>query len=274
MTAAGPDSPATSRLFARRPVLIGMVHLPALPGAIRHTSPLDQIIDQATRDASLLAKAGFTAVLVENFGDQPFLPETVAPHTVAAMSIVVRELCRRLDCPVGLSVLRNDALAAVAIAAVAGADFIRVNIHTGVYATDQGLIQGRAAQTLRYRRELASDLAILADVHVKHAQPLSSSDPALAAAETAYRGLADALVLTGPATGQPVDPNDLATVRHAVPDRPVLVGSGVTPENLQQCLAQADGVIVGTSLKRDGRTENPLDPRRLDHFIQCARQAR
>jgi membrane complex biogenesis BtpA family protein len=254
-----------------RPCLIGMVHLPALPGAVQHRLTMQQIVEQAVDEARLLQDSGFDAVLVENFGDCPFPAEHVRPHTVAAMAVVAEYVCRAVSCPVGVNVLRNDARGTIAVAAVAGAKFVRVNVHVGVYATDQGLIQGRADRTLRYRRELGAEVLILADVHVKHARPLWGADLGLAAAETAYRGLADGLIVTGPATGQAVAAEDLAAVRQAVPDRPVLVGSGVTPENVAGWLGQCEGAIVGSSLKYDGRVENRLDPHRVKLLVARAR---
>lgn len=271
MTRARHASNAQTTLFGRRAVLVGMVHLPPLPGAVQNRLSIPQIIEQAVAEAQLLRAAEFDAVLVENFGDRPFFADNVPPHTVAAMCVVVERVCRAVDCPVGVNVLRNDARAAVAIAHTAGARFVRINIHAGVYATDQGLIQGQAADTLRYRRELGAEVLILADVHVKHAKPLLATDLASAAAETAYRALADALIVTGPATGQAVLPEDLATVKHVVPDRPVVVGSGVTVENVREWLEAADGVIVGTGIKHDHRCENRLDPDLVKLLVAAAR---
>ncbi|MGB9625442.1 MAG: BtpA/SgcQ family protein, partial [Phycisphaerae bacterium] len=161
--------------LARLPdrALIGMVHLPPLPGSAGAAMPLDRIVERAVEEARLLVASGFDAVLVENFGDAPFRGTRVEPHTVAAMAIVVHEVRRAIPNPIGVNVLRNDAAAGVALAAVGGADFLRVNIHVGVYATDQGIIEGRAPEVLRYREVLGGRGAILADVHVKHAEPLS-----------------------------------------------------------------------------------------------------
>ncbi len=258
--------------LARLPdrALIGMVHLPPLPGSAGAEMPLDRIVERAVEEARLLVASGFDAVLVENFGDAPFRATQVEPHTIAAMAIVVHEVRRVIPNPLGVNVLRNDAAAGVALAAVGGADFVRVNVHVGVYATDQGIIEGRAPEVLRYRAALGGRGAILADVHVKHAKPLSCRDLAQAAEETAYRGRAEALIVTGPTTGRPAAIDDLRVVKRSVPDRPVYAGSGADAASVAALLGVADGVIVGSSLKRGGRTMEPLDPHRIEAFVRAA----
>lgn len=260
--------------------LIGMVHLLPLPGSPAGRLPLSRVVERAGEDARILAGAGFDALLIENFGDSPFRATVVDPHTVACMTVVVRAVRQVVTLPVGVNVLRNDALAAIAVASVCGAGFVRVNVHTGVYATDQGLIEGRADETLRYRRRLAGGAAgdrdcevpaILADVHVKHATPLLVQPIGEAARETAYRGRADGLIVSGTATGRATDISDVRAVREAVPDRPVYVGSGVTAETVAELLTAADGVIVGTSIKQDGVTAAPVDPARAAALVKAAR---
>lgn len=240
-----------------------MLHLPALPGAPAARRDMEQIYLDVIRDARLLAEAGFDALMIENYGDHPFHAESVPAETIAAMAILVHGVAQLAGKPVGVNVLRNDAQAALAIAAAAGASFIRVNVHSGVMATDQGLITGRAAETIRMRQRLRSTVKIFADVHVKHASPVSQHDLALAAHDTAYRGMADGLIVSGQATGAATDLADVRRVKQAVPDRPVWVGSGVTPENAPALAAAADGLIIGTCLKRGGRTDGPLDPARI-----------
>lgn len=250
--------------------LIGMVHLPALPGAPRHKTPMRQIVDRAIREAQMLAGAGFDAIMVENFGDAPFAADRVSSETIAAMSVVTEQLVQTLDLPVGVNVLRNDALSAMAVASIAGAAFIRVNVLSGVYATDQGFITGRANDLFRSRDRLQSSVQIAADVHVKHAVPVSQPDIALAAEETAYRAGANAIIVSGSATGSPTDIASVRRVRTSVPDRPIWIGSGVTAETVGQYLEIASAVIVGTCLKRGGRTTAPIDQKRLRLFAKAA----
>lgn len=255
-----------------------MVHLPPLPGsagsfAAGPALTMDEIIDRAVREATLLTKSGFDALIVENFGDAPFAADCVPPETVAAMAVVVSDVVRSVAVPVGVNVLRNDALAALAVAAASGAAFIRVNVLSGTYATDQGIITGRARELLLRRAQVAPQVRIAADVHVKHAVPLSQPIVALAAEETAYRGGADVLILSGPTTGRPADLDVIRRVRRAVSAWPLWIGSGVTAETVVDYLSTADAVIVGTALKEGGRTTAPLDAARVRAFVKAARGA-
>ncbi|MFQ5589679.1 MAG: BtpA/SgcQ family protein [Phycisphaerae bacterium] len=254
------------------PALIGVVHLPALPGAPCHQLPMDEIIERTLADALILRDAGFDAIIVENFGDLPFSGSRLSPGSVAALALVADRARRATSLPLGINALRNDARSALGIAAAAGGSFIRVNVHTGVSATDQGMIEGRAAQTLRYRRQLGARIAILADVHVKHAEPVSQPDLASAARETAYRGLADGLIVTGRATGEPVNPDHLTCVRAAVPDRRVYVGSGATAESARCLMESSSGIIVGTALKPGGDASVPIDASLARAFARAARR--
>jgi membrane complex biogenesis BtpA family protein len=158
----------------------------------------------------------------------------------------------------------------LAVAAATGAGFVRVNVHVGAVLADQGIIQGDAYGTLRYRRVLSADVKIFADVLAKHGAPLAPLDVEQEARDAAYRGLADALIVSGKGTGEPTDLARLQEVRRAVPDRPVLVGSGVTPETVGRLLEVADGIIVGTSIKQDGRLGNPVDASRVAALIRAS----
>jgi membrane complex biogenesis BtpA family protein len=229
---------------------------------------MEETLAWAVRDAGSLMAAGFHGVLLENYGDAPFFPGPVPPETVAAMAVVVREVVQSVSVPVGVNVLRNDASAALAVSAGAGAAFIRVNVHTGSMFTDQGLVQGRAHDTLRLRRVLGMSIAILADVMVKHAVPPAGVSLEASARDSWQRGLADGLILTGTETGDPVDPDALARVRKALPsDGKVWIGSGVRPETAAEVRVQADGIIVGSALKEGGRAGNPVDPARARAFM-------
>jgi uncharacterized protein len=260
------------KVFARARPVIGMVHLLPLPGSPRARS-LDEMLDRAVRDARALALGGVDGVIVENFGDAPFEPGSAPPQVVAAMSIASREVRLAAKVPVGVNVLRNDPRSALAVALASGASFIRVNVHVGAVETDQGRIDGRAHETLRYRRAIDSEAAIFADVLVKHARHSTAADPAVAAREIAYRGLADALLVTGPETGSAADPERLRAVKRAVPDRPVLIASGVTLETAGG-YGEADGFIVGSAFKREGRVDQPVEARRVGLLVRALRGAR
>ncbi|HSO49186.1 MAG TPA: BtpA/SgcQ family protein, partial [Acidimicrobiia bacterium] len=174
-----------------------MIHLLALPGAPRFNGSIDEIVNAAVSDAEALRGAGFPALLVENFGDAPFHADRVEPETIAAMTVAVEAVIAATSLPVGVNVLRNDAIGALGVAAVTGARFIRVNVLTDLMYTDQGPIVGRAAELLRRRRVLAPDVEIWADVMVKHATPPPGLEPAHAALDTVERGLADAVIVSG-----------------------------------------------------------------------------
>jgi membrane complex biogenesis BtpA family protein len=249
---------------AARPLFIGVVHLLPTPGSPRSDGALGRVISRATEDARALAENGCDAILVENFGDAPYFPGTVPPETVAAIALctsAVISVARGLQ--VGVNVLRNDARSALGICAATGATFVRVNVHAGAAATDQGVIEGRAHETLRERARLAPQVAILADAHVKHAAPLGKESLAQAVRELASRALADAVIVTGPATGVAPVADALREAREAAGATPVLVGSGLTADNAAELLRSADGVIVGTALERDGRTAEPVEPSRV-----------
>lgn len=257
------------RRFGNTP-LFGMVHLLPLPGAPLYGGSMEPVIEAAVRDAGALAAGGCAAIIFENFGDRPFFPEVVPAATVAAMTRVITATMARVELGFGVNVLRNDAASALAIAAATGAGFIRVNVHTGAMLTDQGLIEGRAAETLRLRAALAPEVLIFADLLVKHAAPLVSSDAVQVAKDLRGRGLADALIVSGVGTGEPADRARLETVRQAI-NVPLLVGSGVTEENVSE-YASADGFIAGTSLKREGDVDAPVEPKRVNRMVAALRE--
>jgi membrane complex biogenesis BtpA family protein len=263
-------------LFGKPRVVIGMVHLGALPGSPHFAGSLDQVVQAALADARLLEEAGLDGVVVENFGDVPFYSERVPPETIAAMAVALAAIGSAVRFPIGANVLRNDARAALGLCAATRASFVRVNVHVGASVTDQGLVEGRAAETLRERSRLwagapAAAPFVFADVDVKHARALGDSDLARIAEDTYERGGADVLLVTGSGTGKPASFDDVRRVRQAVPDAPVLVASGVTDRTVTQALQEAHGAIVGTWLKRDGRVGNPVDPARARALVAAAR---
>ncbi|PCR90767.1 BtpA/SgcQ family protein [Natrinema ejinorense] len=267
------------RFDSDRPV-IGMVHLPPLPGAPAFEGDRQALRARALEDARRLEAGGVDGIVLENFGDSPFYPDNVPTHVVAEVTAIATALTDAVDLPVGINVLRNDAGAAVSIAAATGAEFVRVNVHVGTAATDQGLIEGRAHETLRLRDRLETDVSILADVHVKHATPVGDDDIERAAIETVERGKADGVIVSGPGTGADTALEDIERVVDALDERdseetPVFVGSGVTAETVGDCLeAGAVGVIVGTALKRGCETTAPVSDERVAALVGAAREWR
>lgn len=237
------------------PAAVGMIHLGALPGSPGWGGRWDAVQQLALSDAAALHEGGLRAVMIENYHDVPFHPAAVPPETIAAMTRLICEVGRSFpQLKIGVNVLRNDVSAALAIAVATGAHFVRVNVHSGAAATDQGPIVGQAWHTLRKRRELGADrpdsyVAILADVRVKHARPLVERPLAEEAQDLRLRGLADGVIVTGAATGAGADPAEVRLVREALPDCPILVGSGVTAATASGFLPAADGCIIGSSLK-------------------------
>jgi len=252
-------------LNGRRKVLIGVVHLAPLPGSPRWGGGLDDVLKRAVADAKAYEHGGANALFIENFGDVPFSRLAVGPETVAAG----RAVRGAVKLPIGFNVLRNDARAALALCAACDGTFIRVNVHTGAMLTDQGIIEGNAYETLRYRQTVCPKAAIFADVHVKHAVPLGSHAIENSARDTLERGLADALIISGTGTGHAADLADVRRVRQTCPSARILIGSGITVENVNGFLPVTDGFIVGSSLKRGGEVINPVDPKRVHSLARA-----
>jgi len=261
------------QIFKTQHPIIGVVHLLPLPTSPRWGGSLKAAIDRAEQEATALASGGVDGIMVENFFDAPFTNSQVDPAVVSSMTVIVSRLMNLIALPVGINVLRNDARSAMAIASCVKAQFIRVNVLTGVMATDQGLIEGQAHQLLRYRRELGSDVKILADVLVKHARPLGSPNLTVAVQDTIERGLADAVILSGWATGSPPSLEDLELARAAANGTPVFIGSGANWENISTLIQAADGAIVSSSLKRHGRRDQPVDPIRVSQFVEAMQRS-
>lgn len=253
------------------PRLFGMVHLGPLPGSPGFDGDLDAVIAAAVDDASLLTDAGFDGIGIENFGDAPFFADDVPKVTVAAMTRAVTAVTAAVDVPLCVNVLRNDVQAALAVAAATGAAFVRVNVLAGMMWTDQGPIVGMAAEVARLRSQIAPATMIMADVMVKHAVAPPGTTLQQAAEEVAGRGGADAVIVSGTSTGRPPTLPEVRKVRDAVPGTPVYIGSGATNRNVARFLDVADGVIVGTAIKMETVTTNPVDPKRAVAFVTSSR---
>lgn len=246
-----------------------MVHLGPLPGSPGFQGDFDELLAVAESDAAVLAEAGFQAIMVENFGDAPFYADDAPKVTIATLTAAVNAVYRASRLPVGVNVLRNDALGALAVAAATPASFIRVNVLSGSMFTDQGPIVGQAAQVSRLRSQICPDVAIMADVFVKHATPPAGLTLVNATKDLVERSGADAVVVSGSGTGSPTDLEDLRIVKQAS-HLPVFVGSGTTVSTVAALLEIADGVIVGTDAKRDGVSPNEVDPVRAAAIVSAA----
>lgn len=266
-------TPKFDDLFPKRPAVVACIHLQPLPGAPLYGGSMPHVITTALREAEVFLREGVDGLIVENFGDKPFFPEMLPPETVAALTVVTREIVKLGTVPVGVNALRNDAAAAMSVATAAGAQFIRVNVHTGAVVADQGIIEGRAHETLRLRAALRSEVLIFADVGVKHAAPLGGRGLAAETRDVSERGMADALIVSGSGTGMETSLEDLALVR-ANSKLPLLIGSGVTPENLGNYVPHASALIVGSAFKVEGRAQNPVDGQRAAAFMRQIKDLR
>jgi membrane complex biogenesis BtpA family protein len=267
--------------------VIGVLHLPPLPYVgLRPAQSLEEVIGRAVSEARVLEEAGFTAVLVENFGDSPYRKRVRDPLALASMAVVVREVVRGVSVGVGVNLLRNSGLEAYSVAVAAGARFIRVNALSEVVVSDSGVLEPEAPR-LRVVRANYPWVRVYADILVKHGGSLSwttlrgteglkhlSPEEAIRELVLDYveRGRADALVVTGGRTGESPPLELLRTVRRWSPV-PVIVGSGATPENVGELLRYSDGVIVGSYIRRDGRAGNPVDAERARRFVEAVRSA-
>ncbi len=250
--------------------IIGMLHLPALPGSPLYAGSMPNIRELLLSDAQKLADGGVHGLMMENFGDTPFFPARVPAETIAQMTALASDVKRAVpDLPLGINVLRNDGLSALAIAHAVHADYIRVNVLCAARLADQGILHGIAHDLLRLRIQLsAQHIRIFADVDVKHSAPLAPRPIADEVDDTIERGLADALVVSGAGTGKPTDPSKLRDVKQAAGKTPVFLGSGVSPQTIANLWHHADGFIVGTYFKVDGNPLNAVDVSRVRNFLK------
>lgn len=254
---------------------IGVVHLPRLPSTVFRVEGLGDIIDGAVREARLLEEAGFHGVIIENFGDHPYDKRVTDPLTISFMSVLVREVVRAVSIPVGVNLLRNSGREAYAIATASGAKFIRVNALIEVLVTDSGVIEPEAP-LLKPLRLNYPGIAVFGDVVCKHAASMNASllknlseDPVKTLVEDLVeRGGADYVVVTGARTGEPPDLQLLKSVRE-YSSKPVVVGSGSNPSNLKALMSIADGVIVGSYLRINGKAGAQLDPARVKAYMDA-----
>jgi membrane complex biogenesis BtpA family protein len=250
--------------------VIGMLHLPALPGSPSYGGDLSSIRDLVLRDARALCDGGVNGLMLENFGDTPFFAGSVPTHTVTHMTSLAQSVRDVSDLPLGINVLRNDGLSALAIALAVGADYIRVNVLSGACLTDQGVITGNAAELMRYRQQIGADhIKVLADVRVKHAAPLADRPIEEEVDELVQRAAADGVIVSGVGTGHPTDPQMVKQVKRSALDTPVFIGSGATPQTLAELLPHADGFIVGSYFKMDGQLDQPVDVKRVKAFLDA-----
>lgn len=237
---------------------IGMVHCLALPGAPNFEGDMGKVVAQAIADAKTLEAAGADAIVVENAGDMPFCA-TISKEETAALAAVTALVVDAVDIPVGVDAAFSDAVADIAVAKAAGAQFVRCPVFVDTIVNVCGVIEPCCGVAMRTKRGLAAeDIMILADVQVKHARMLLPEIPIEESAKNAVASGADAIIVTGLTTGD-ATPLELVSRAKAAVDVPVLVGSGVTADTIAEQLSVADGAIVGTSTKPGGVLSTPVD---------------
>ncbi|MBN9510969.1 MAG: BtpA/SgcQ family protein [Alphaproteobacteria bacterium] len=271
VTVAAARGHALHDIFGRSGVVIGVVHCAPLPGAPDYDgAPVAGVLARALDDARAYADAGFDGLIVENHGDVPFLkPEQIGPETSALLAVIADRVREAAGIPIGINVLANATLHALAVAKASGAAFVRANQFANAYVANEGLIEGSAPAALRYRAMLhARDVRIFADAHVKHGAHAIVGDRSVAEQVRDVEFFhADAVIATGQRTGDAATEDEIATFRGATA-LPLLIGSGVTEANIETILRHADGVIVASAIKHDGVWWNPVDPARAQRFMQ------
>ncbi len=272
-TVSDNSSSAIREIFGRDKALIGMIHCPPFPGAPRYRgTAMDAVYDACMRDAEALVGGGLNGLIVENHGDIPFSkPEDIGPETAAFMSVVTDRIARATGVPLGVNVLANAPLPAIAIAMAGGARFIRVNQWANAYVANEGFMEGRAAEAMRYRALLrAEHIKVFADSHVKHGAHAITADRTI---QELTRDLAffdaDVVIATGQRTGNAATLEEIEEIAAAT-HLPLLVGSGVDASNVVAILERTNGVIVASSLKKGGVWWNPVDPARVKAFVEAA----
>ena len=258
------------QLFPEKPI-IGMVHMPPLPGAPGSRLSMKELTEFALSEADKLESAGLDACILENVGDVPLFKEDLPPYSVAAMAATTKAVVDRTKLMVGVNMLRNACEEALSVAHVAGAQFIRCNILIGAYATDQGIIEGCAARVARLKRTLGSSVLVFGDVHVKHAYPIFNVEIEYAAQDLCERGGADAVIVSGPRSPVPPPLERVKKVKDAV-DKPVLIGSGISLANAKQFYQKSDGLIIGEpDFKVGGVWGGPSDLKAYQRAVRVCR---
>ena len=258
-----------NQLFPTKKPVIGMIHVGALPGTPANHQSVDELARQALQEAQILCDLGFDGLMIENMHDTPYLKGTVGPEIVAAMTVIASRIKSEISLPLGIQILAGANLEALAVAQAASLEFIRVEGFTFAHVADEGLIESSAAQLLRYRRMIgAGRIQIWADIKKKHSAHAITADVSIGeTAEAAEFMRADAVIVTGTATGHPPNPADFAEVKQHC-TLPVILGSGVTPENVEIFYSHADALIVGSTLKHNGKWNHPIDSNRAAVFME------
>jgi len=247
--------------------ILGVIHLKGLPGSTSNSLQLDEIIKLAQNDIDTLTEGGVHGIIIENFGDAPFVKDNLSKRSLVSFTTVVSKLDIDQKLEIGINVLRNDGLSALAIAEATNADFVRINVLNNIMYTDQGIIEGKAYEISQLRNTLNKNIKIFADVFVKHATPPYSSKIENHAKELLERAGADVVIVSGDGTGEETDMLDLKKIRNTVPEGKLAIGSGLTVENIEEFSKISDIGIIGTDFKVDGVLDNPVELKRVKDIV-------
>jgi membrane complex biogenesis BtpA family protein len=272
-----PKPNALKALFRIEKPVMGVIHLQPLPGAPRYAGQaVREIYAAAVTDARTLKEGGVDGIILENASDLPFSrPEHIGPETVAALTAACLAVRAAVDTPIGITCVANGVIPALAIAKAVGAGWVRANQWVNAYVANEGILNGPAPEAMRYRSRIRADeVAIFADVHVKFGAHAITADRSIAEQATDAEWFdADVLIASGTRTGSPTEPREVEDVRGGT-NLPVIVGSGLSAEQVPALFACADGAIVGQWLKKDGRWWNPVDPRRVEQLMTAVQKVR
>ncbi|EDO31424.1 predicted protein [Nematostella vectensis] len=256
-------------VFGRRSaVVIGMIHVDALPGTPRNCMSMKEIINRACDEAKTYKKAGVDAVMVENMNDLPYLNRHVGPEITSAMSVICNEVKREVKTmPCGVQILAGANKDALAVAKAAGLEFIRAEGFIFSHVADEGLMNSDAGELLRYRKQIgADDVLVFTDIKKKHSSHAITKDVDIVEmAHAAEFFQSNGIIITGTSTGSPANFKEMVALRDSVP-LPILIGSGVTLSNMEQYLS-ANGMIIGSHFKEDGHWSKPLDYEKIRTFM-------
>ncbi len=251
--------------------IFGVVHLKSLPGSPSNNLDLERIIELAQYDVDNLSKGGVQGIIIENFGDTPFVKDNISKRTLASFTKVVENLKIEDSIEVGINVLRNDGIAALSIAEATNSAFVRINVLNNTMYTDQGIIEGNSHEIMQFKKLLKYKINIYADVFVKHAVPPIGSKIENHTIELLERAGADVVIVTGDGTGKEIDLDDLQKVRNLVPDGKLAIGSGVNAENISLYKNLADILIVGTSFKEGNNVNNKVDINKVEDLVKLSK---
>jgi len=248
--------------------IIGMIHLKALPGTPKFNNNINEIIDTALSEAEIYKDAGIDALAIENMHDVPYLKNNVGPEVSSLMSIIAHDVKKLSNLPCGIQVLSSANKAAIAIAKNAGLDFIRAEGFVFGHVADEGYIDANAGELLRYRKKIDADhIAVFTDIKKKHSSHNITSDVSIVeTAKAAEYFLSDGLIVTGFSTGKEANIEEISEIKKTC-EVPVIVGSGITIDNISQYISSSDAFIVGSYFKKDGYWENVLQHNKIAAFM-------